>query len=250
MQTFGLFHCLEIFLPACWIKDPKSSMTTSHKLGHEKIYISSSADAAILTSGTADVAYVLKQLGYKRTAILYSASAAQFPEAGWLGACLPLGVGNSTWKFKEIVGIAADNLSDTAIGFANGKNCNTYVPVQGVSITQQGQMIGGQFIDITRGVDALQATMEADVLQLFVDQPKVPFTNKGISQIENIMRQDLQAFVDNGFLSDSPKFTVSGPDANAVSNSDKRNRILNGLAFTATLAGAIHKTTINGFLSF
>jgi hypothetical protein len=216
----------------------------------KKIFITSSADAAIGTSGTSDVAYALNALGYKRTAVLYSASAAQFPEAAWLGACLPLGVGNSTWKFKELVGIASDNLSPTFISFAKGKKANMYVPVQGVNITIEGTMVGGQFIDLTRGVDALQATMEVDVLQLFVDQPKVPYTNDGISQIENIMRQDLAQFVANGFLSGNPKPSVSGPDANSVPQSDKRNRVLNGLAFSATVAGAIHKTTINGFLSF
>lgn len=216
----------------------------------KKIFLTSSADPVILTNVNTDVAYQLKQLGYKRTACLYSASAALFPEMAFLGACLPLGVGNSTWKFKQLVGIPSDNLSDTQIAFARGKGCNMYVPVQGVDITIEGVMAGGQFIDLTRGIDALQALMEQDVLQLFVDQPKVPYTNKGISAIENIMRSDLQEFVDNGFLSDSPKFSVSGPDASAVPNSDKRNRVLNGLAFTATVAGAIHKTTINGFLSF
>lgn len=216
----------------------------------KKIFITSSADATIITSGTSDIAYQLKALDYARTAVLYSAVAASFPEAGWFGSVLPLGVGNSTWKFKQIVGIAPDNLSDTQFTFAEGKNCNVFIPIAGVNITSEGTMASGVFIDITRGIDALQATMEADVYSLLVNTPKIPYTNKGITAIENIMRQDLQRFTDNGFLSPDPKYTVSGPDANAVPKSDKMARVLNGLSFTGTLAGAIHKVVIEGFLSF
>ena len=212
-----------------------------------KIFITSSSDATIGSAGTTDIAYIMKALGYKRTSVLYSASAASFPECAWLGAVLPLGVGNSIWKFKQLVGIASDNLSDTFIGFATGKNANVYVPTSGVDITINGNMVGGQKMDITRGVDALQANIEADTLQLLVDQPKVPYTNKGINQIENVLRGVLQEFVDNGFLAN---YSVSAPDVNAISQSDKRARVLNGLAFSAELAGAIEKITINGFLSF
>ena len=216
----------------------------------KKIFGTSSSNADILTAATTDVAYVLKAALYSRTFCMYSAEAAKYPEAAWLGAVLPLSTGNSTWKFKQMVGIASDNLTDTQFGFAKGKNCNMYLPVAGVDITTEGVMADGEFIDIIRGTDDLTAQMEAGVLQMFVDQPKVPYTNKGITAVENKIAKALQDFVNNGFLSDSPPFSISGPDAAVVSSADKRNRVLNNLMFTATYAGAIHKTSIVGYLSF
>jgi hypothetical protein len=230
--------------------EAKVLLAAAHIEALKKIFVTSTLDPVTLTAATTDIAAQLAALKYTRTATIWSAEAAKWPEAGWLGRMLPTDVGAATWKFKTIVGIVADNLTDTQFNYASGKKCNVYVSIAGVNITSEGVMASGEYIDVTRFVDWLQSTMEADVYSLLVNTDKVPYTNKGIAAIENILRSDLQAGVDNGGLAPDPAPSVSVPDALTVPLADKQSRTLNGITFAATLAGAIHKTQIQGYLSF
>ena len=45
-------------------------------------------------------------------------------------------------------------------------------------------------------------------------------------------------------------YTITVPLASEVSASDKKNRKLSGVSFTARLAGAIHETQIKGTLVY
>ena len=216
----------------------------------KKIFITSSQDPHVIGSQTDDVATALKALNYTRSAVLYSAEAdTKWPEAAWLGRMLPTGVGAATWKFKTLAGVDADNLSGTAIANAQTKNSNIYTSVGGVDITLEGIVASGEFIDVTRLIDWLVATMEVNVYSLLINNDKVPYTNKGIATIENAVRQTLQQGVDHSGIAIDPAYTVSVPDVLAVSQADKASRTLNGVVFTCTLAGAIHKVNIQGFVS-
>lgn len=215
----------------------------------KKIFVAASADSGIIGSGSTDVASILNAKAYVRTAILYSAQAAFGADAAWLGRMLPTGVGSATWKFKQLVGIVSDNLSATSVLNAQTKKANVYIPVGGVDITSEGVVASGEYIDVTRFIDWLVATMEANVYGLLINSDKIPFTNKGIATVENAVRQTLQEGVDNGGLSTTPAPVVTVPDVLNVSQSDKAARTLNNVVFTATLAGAIHKVNIQGFVS-
>ena len=214
-----------------------------------KLYGASSLDAGILTTGTTDIAYVLKARNYDRTFLLFSAEAALGPEAGWIGQMVPQVPGNATWKFKTIAGIAVDNLTETQIANAQGKNCNLFLDVGGVGITTEGVCSSGEYIDVTLFLDWLSSTMKVNVFSPLVNLPKIPYTNKGIAAIENPVRQTLAQGVINGGLSDNPAPTVTVPDVADVSQNDKASRTLNGVEFTGVLAGAIHKVNIQGYVS-
>lgn len=216
----------------------------------KKIFGTSSQDSHVIGTQTDDVAHDLKALNYTRTFCLYSSTAdSVWPECAWIGRLLPTGVGAATWKFKTLAGVASDNLSGTAISNAQGKNANVYIPVGGVDITSEGIVASGEYIDVTRFIDWLQLTMEENIYSLLVNSDKIPFTNKGIAVVENAVRQTLQDGITNGGLADQPAPTVSVPDALAVSSADKAARTLNNVIFTATLAGAIHKVNVQGFVS-
>jgi hypothetical protein len=215
----------------------------------QKIFACASSDANILTSSTTDIASQLKAKNYVRTFLIYSATPSAGPDAAWVGRVLPTGVGAASWKFKTLVGIVADNLTSTQIANAQGKNCNVYVTVGGLDITTEGVVASGEYIDVTRILDWLPSTMEAAVYSILINSDKLPYTNKGIAGVENAVRKTLQEGIDNGSLASNPAPVVSVPDILDVSSADKASRTLNGVAFTATLAGAIHKVTINGFVS-
>lgn len=215
----------------------------------KKIFIAASADSNVISTSALDVASLLQDKNYDRTALIYSAQASLGPDAAWLGRMLPTGVGSATWKFKTLVGITADNLSATEVANVAAKSGNVFITVGGIDITSEGVMASGEFIDVTRFIDWLVATMEAAVYSLLINSDKVPYTNKGIATVENAVRQTLQAGIDNGGLSNTPAPTVSVPDVLNVSQADKASRTLNNVIFTATLAGAIHKINIQGFVS-
>lgn len=221
----------------------------------EKIYICESAESAILTSATSDILSQLKALEYSRTALVYSSDATQGPSAGWLGGQLPQTPGSSTWKFKQLVGITPDTLTQTqrnnVIGIPGqpAKNGNIYETVGGVNITEEGWMVSGQFIDITVGVDWLKSTMQENVFALLVQAPKVPYTDQGVGIIINAIKQTLQQGVANGLIDGSSPIIVSAPQVLDVPLADRQNRLLPDVTFSCRFAGAIHFVQIQGTVS-
>lgn len=222
-----------------------------------KIFIAATADSGVPTTSVTDVASVLKGLGYKRTALMYSpVSAALGMDAAWLGGQLPQTPGASTWKFKSLIGIGPDVYTATQIvnmiGIPGtpGKNVNIYETVGGVNITQDGWMVGGQFIDITVFVDWLKVTMQTNIYSLLVNNPKVPYTDKGVGIVLNAVLQTLkQGSTDGGTggLDATTIVTSVVPVANIPANT-RAQRILptNSIVWSARLTGALHYVVING----
>lgn len=228
----------DVQLAAAWVEAAK------------KIFITSSNDTNILDSGsTTDLAYILNAAGYERTAVLYSATNTTFPEAAWLGKQLPTDPGSTTWKFKTLAGVTFDALTETQSINARNKECNTYESIAGVSMTREGVMASGEFIDIIRGVDWLQATIQENIFARFVNLPKIPFTDGGIAIIESEVIAAITAGIDSGFIAADPQYVISVPLASEVSTANKTARFLPDVEFTAYLAGAIHKTQIDGVVS-
>lgn len=217
-----------------------------------KVFVGASSDAAIITSSSVDVASVLKGLAYKRSALLYSAQANKGPDAAWLGGQLPQVPGASTWKFKQLVGITPDIFTATqrnyAIGVPGtpGKNCNIYETVGGVGITEEGTMAGGQFIDLTVGIDWLTSTMKTNVFSLLVNALKIPYTDQGAAIIQNGVFQTLRQGVANGLIDGSSPITVTVPSVLSVSTTLRAERVLPNVNFSCRLAGALHFVQING----
>ena len=213
-----------------------------------KLFFGSSSDANLLNpANSTDIASELKAKSYDRSIILYSADAANHPELGWIGGQLPKDPGSITWAFKQIKGAIVDTLNTTEKNAVAGKNGNTYTTVAGLNVTEEGKTTEGEFIDVMHGIDFITARMKEGVFALLANAPKVPFTDPGIALIENVVRSVLQLAV--GFSIITETFTVTVPTAASVAFADKANRLLPNVKFNATLAGAIHKTEIQGVLT-
>lgn len=225
-----------------------------------KIFGTCSSDTDILSAvSTTDIAALLNAAGYDRTFIIYNADPADFADAAWMGRCFTFDPGNETWKFKTLTTITPDNLTSAQRAAATAKRCNLYVTIGGVNITQEGVMASGEFIDIMRGVDWLQARMEERIFARLVNLPKVPYTNQGISIItteiravlENGIRENLIANepLDDNPPNDNSPYRVFAPRVTDISMIDRANRFLPDVEFIARLAGAIHRTTIQGIVT-
>jgi hypothetical protein len=224
-----------------------------------KIFITANDTSGVLVAATTtDVASILQAKNYDRTSFIWNDDPLDFIDGGWMGKNFPFDPGNETWKFKTLNGITADILTSSQRTAAKDKNANIYVKVGGIDITQEGVMASGEYIDIIRGVDWLQARMEERVFALLAKLPKVPFTDAGIGIIEAEIRAVLVDAINSKLIANEPfdpdldqnePFIVSAPRARDVSANDRANRFLPDVTFAARLAGAIHKTTIQGVVT-
>lgn len=219
-----------------------------------KIFGTSSADPNIINEApgidTSSVAYFLNLNGYVRTFLIYHQDANNdYPECAWFGNCLPLTPGSETWMFKTLNTIPYSVLSSTQENNAFGKECNTYEYIGGVGITQMGTMAQGEYIDIIRGVDWLTSTIQSNVYSILVNNPKVPYTDTGITAVEAEIRSALNQGITNNFIASEPPYQIIVPLASSVPAIDKANRILRNVTFNATLAGAIQAINITGTVS-
>ena len=213
-----------------------------------KIYAYAIDQATLLTAVTTDIGSVLKAKALDRTFGLYSSDHANYPEAAWLGGQLPKDPGSITWKFKTLVGITPDDLTANDITNLGIENVNFYETVANVNIiTGEAVVAGGEFIDVIRGADWLQARMSERIFTRLVNSKKVPFTSAGIASIETDIRAQLDEGVDADFI--TVDYTVSVPNIDDVDSADKALRFLNGITFSAPLAGAVHKVRIDGKLT-
>lgn len=214
----------------------------------KKIYGTSSSDADILDAvATTDIATQLFDLGYQRTFLVYSANAdTQYPEAAWIGGQLPEQPGSNTWKFKTLAGVTVSSLNSTQANAAKDKNANTYERVGGVSIVSEGTMSGGEFIDVIIFVDWLEARMRESIFFRLVNTKKIPYTQAGVTIIENEIRRVLAEGITNGGLAPNPQPTVSVPNVLALDPNLRATRTLEGITFEGRLAGAIHFVKVRG----
>jgi hypothetical protein len=203
---------------------------------------------------TGSVLYQLKALNYDRTAFFYSGNVStQFIDAAVTGRNLPVTPGSDNWSFKELVGVAADNLQSSEANAILNNNGNTYEVYAGRSITRFGKVVSGEYIDIIRGADWLKARLQENLFSLLINNEKVPMEDVGTDMVENNMREIFEEAVANRFIARDGDgkglYTITVPDIDDVSTQDKLNRLLSGVTFSGTLSGAINKIGIAGNLS-
>jgi hypothetical protein len=215
-----------------------------------RILVLQTADAlAWDSSSVADIAFVLKAAGYTRTSVWgypHLGLATGQLAAALLGRCLPLDPGSITFAHKELAGVTVVSLTETQQAAIEGKNGNHYTEIGDGGNTFPGKVAEGEWIDVIRDIDRSFDRMQTAVLSVLRSSNKIPFTDDGIDTVGNALRGALRADVTDGIYS---TFAVTTPAASAVSSADKAARSLTGVTFTATLAGAIHLTTITGTVS-
>ena len=202
-----------------------------------------------LAAGTTDIASVLQAKGYDRTFLMYHAIAGEFPEAAWLAGQLINPPGSATWAFKTLAGVTPDALTATQIAAAKAKNCNLYLSVAGVKITDPGIMAGGHYIDTTLGLDWLQSTIQADVFALLATTKKIPYTDAGAQQVASVVRTDLNRAITQGVLANDGSLVLNVPKVSDQTEADRTNRYFPDITFAANLAGAIQKVQVLGTVS-
>lgn len=219
-----------------------------------KMYATSLQDADIYTSSTTDLLSDLQDLQYDHTIVtVHKEADKEFAEGGVIGAMAGLTPGSSTLHGKTLPGVPLSTWTRTQGNFITSKNGNVYTSIGGVGFYQDGKVVSGRFFDIIRGADYLEARMEEDIFALIKRYSdlgrKIPYTGAGITIVETEMYKRMNISIGEGFLAATPPPVVITPKVSDISANDKANRLLPDIPFEATLAGAIHRVKIRGFVS-
>lgn len=234
----------DILETAAWVQGQGTS--------NPKLYFAQSDDTDILDVGvTDDIASDLQAAAYFRTSVWYHALDAEYLEMALMGGQLPTDPGSITWAYKTLSGITFDDLNDSAINAADGKAANTYTQVAGVNITQQGKVSDSPFewIDVIRGVDWMTVNIAADLFQVLLNAPKLPYDSNGLGVVKSTILNRLFIAQSQGILTTDSDPIVTVPAITSISAADKGNRVLNDVTFQGVLAGAIQKINVAGTVS-
>ena len=228
---------------------------------HRKLFGTAIAEAGAMDSDvTTDTGYQLMNNNYFRTHWWYHADAAtDFPECAVFARCFAIEPGGENWANKKLAGVVTDNLTETQYLAITKKNGNTFERFRNVSITQNGKVAAGEWIDIIRFRDWLQEEMTVNIFNALINRDKLPYTDDGIAVVENQMRAALRLGQERGGIApteydedgnENLGFTITVPLASSISPNTKASRKLEDVRFTARLAGAINVIEIKGSLTY
>lgn len=195
---------------------------------------------------------------YDRTTVMYYTDAVQTPEAALVGATAGRTVGSFTYKNIILKGVPALDLTDAQIAAINGTDetghALTVVSKAGDIVTTEGKVASGEYIDIIDSKDWIVQNIAYDVQKILNMRPKVPYTNAGITTLENAVLSVLKTAFINGMIAPQEDNDAVGAYSTNftrradMSDSKISGRVYDGGKFTFTLAGAIHEAEINGTL--
>lgn len=199
---------------------------------------------------TTDIQSVLKAKTYFRTECYFDRdNTAGYSDVAALAKELTMDPGSYTMAFKNLTGVTVDKLTSAEIANLKTKGYSYYISVSGANMTLGGKSAGGEWVDTIRGLDWLKVRMQERIVAVKAGNKKIPFTDGGIGKIGAEVRGQLSDGITAGLLAEDPPPLVSLPLASSIPTADKQARTLNGIKFSATLAGAIHFTSVQGSVS-
>ena len=226
-----------------------------------KLFGTSTAEETAKSAGQqTDLISTLKAKNYYRTFVFYHELANdEYIEAGVMAKCFDSEPGGETWANKILTGLTADNLTESEYSAISSKNGNTFEAFRNNNITQNGKVVGGEWIDVIRFRDWLQEDITVNVFNLLINNNKIPYTDAGIALVENQINKSLLAGQRMGGIApteydendvENPGYIITVPLASSISANIKATRVLEGITFTARLAGAIHAVEIEGSFTY
>lgn len=160
---------------------------------------------AVVKSSITDSAYKLSEKKYRRTFTIFS-SDNPYAAASVFGRMFSVNFNGTettiTLKFKQLPGIAPEDLKVSEANTLTAKNCNVFAKYNnGTAILQEGVMCDGSFIDEIHGLDWFQNHLENALFNLYyTSKTKVSQTPKGINSQCGVLEHACQQGVRNGLL--------------------------------------------------
>ncbi len=243
------------------------------------VYAYNTSDAGVLTGDESppDIFTYLKSLDYSRSIGQYATTqGAVYPNniygiVAIMGyACgQNSGLANSafTLKFKQEVGIAIEPLTSTEIGILEGNNGNVYLEYANYyTIFEQGKMADGTFFDERINLDMFVNNLQLTIMDLLYQNPKIPQTDAGVTQLIQACNEACDEAVRVGFLgpgtwtgpnvlnlkTDDPLpagYLVQAEALSTQSQADREARESVPLYIAIKEAGAVHSVLIGVYVN-
>lgn len=217
----------------------------------KKLFLCNTSDSDVVDgSSSADIMSSLQTSAYARTSAIYSKSKLlNYTAAAWAGNRLPSDPGSSTWAHKTLSSVSVDALTAGEVAVIRSKSGNVYTNIGGNNVATFGVTSSGEYIDVVRFIDWLQARMQERVFGTLLTNGKIPYTDTGIQTIVAQVVAQLSEGVVVGGLAANPAPSATAPKASDISTNVKGTRVLPDITFEGALAGAIHAATISGRVS-
>ena len=213
---------------------------------------------------------------YERTGVFYHTDATVYPAAALASI---LGTRNFdearssyTSKYKRLIGIAPLNKTSAVVqavtGFTPqlgqsitaGHMANTIVDIGGRFFVVEGSTLTPNvFIDEIHSSDWIVARTEEELLGILLNEPKVPFTDRGMRQLASAVHTVMNQARRAGMVAEdldpltgeyAPAIQVTIPSVFDVPEVQRKNRVAPAIQCKFRYSGAVHYTTIRYEMTF
>ena len=171
-----------------------------------RIFGYTSQDEKSLDSlSTTDTVAVLESKNFRRTIPIFSSDNA-YAIASVMGRAFSVNFNGTnttiTLKFKQLPGIAAEDLKTREAKALADKNCNVFAGYNNdTAILQEGVMCDGSFFDEVHGLDWFQNHLETALWNLYyTTNTKIPQTFGGVNRQCTVLERACDQAVTNGLL--------------------------------------------------
>ncbi len=193
-----------------------------------------------------DLFKTLNTAAFTRTFALWHHRLDQMPGAGLASQCLSFDPGTEAWHDKTISLVDPTPwLSQTHRDNIVARKANGYEGIAGIGITFGGTCSSGDFIDITRLLDAFADTAQRLLLGLKQQGGKLAYDDPGIRAAGATFRGAINLFAGPGLGFDADSVIVTVPRAVDVPANDRATRALNGITGFVRANGAIATINVN-----
>lgn len=219
----------------------------------DKIWTTPAGDAAT------DILSTLNRKQYERTALVPTKNTDALDAVAAMARFYVGQPGSIVAGLKTLVGVTPSAFTPSEIKNIKDKQGNWYTKyAKNVFLFNPGKAVSGRWLDEVRDRDWLVNYIQTEMVSALIRRPKVPYTNPGITTMENVLRGCLVRAQQMGVIAPDqtdalgntvPGFMITVPNALDVPFSDKADRVLR-LSFVALLAGAIQSIEVNGVLTY
>jgi len=146
-------------------------------------------------------------------------------------------------QYKQLTGFVRNQGLDKSVGNLG----NVYTYVGNKAILAEGNTASGELVSVEHGLLWLEFTIQYEIMNIFTNNPVVPYTNKGVGMILSALQLSLDLAVKAGLLAD---YEISTEDVLKVPESKRANKIAPPITWNGRLTGAIHYTGISGAVKY
>lgn len=212
------------------------------------IYLAASANSAIPSSATTDVASVLRDQTRHRSSIWYHPQPAEYVDAAVVGRMLPKLPGPITFANKSLSGVTMQGLDATQRQYLKEKHANCYLNIKGLGFTLWGTAASKRFLDVTVAIDWFDVNVEDRIIALLHNNDVVPYTAAGIELVRAQIYAQILDGIALGIIDGQQNYEATAPALESIDPLLKADRILPDMRYMYTLSGAIHKVRVIGIV--